>query len=445
MQITHCVETAVVRTPRVKQLEGMFDVPPSETSRREWSFELPLKARPWQIGLIVGPSGSGKSTLARKLWPDQLAATFAWPADKSLLDGFPIEMSVTEITELLSSVGFSSPPSWLRPFHALSNGEQFRVTLARTLAEQRDLAVVDEFTSVVDRTVAQIGSHAVAKAVRRRGGKFVAVGCHYDVIDWLDPDWVFDLQEQRFHWRSERQRPAIVLDVQRVHRRAWSLFSQHHYLSSDLSRSATCFLGTLQGRPAVFAAVTGFPHPHRPGMREHRTVCLPDFQGAGIGSRFAEFVASLYRRMGKAYFSTSGHPAVIAHRQRSPLWTMLRAPSLASPPGGTTKVTRLSCERITAGFEYVGPPASQADFDALLTSRPDVYVPSAGGEKVLQVLRRQPGLRASDLARAAGVTTSVADRVLSDLVRLGSVERQRGLSRRDAARYVFLGEPVLQQ
>ncbi|HTN01741.1 MAG TPA: helix-turn-helix domain-containing protein, partial [Planctomycetaceae bacterium] len=431
---------------RVKQLEGMFDVPPSETSRREWSFELPLKARPWQIGLIVGPSGSGKSTLARKLWPEQLAATYAWPADKSLLDGFPIEMSVTEITELLSSVGFSSPPSWLRPFHALSNGEQFRVTLARTLAEQRDLAVVDEFTSVVDRTVAQIGSHAVAKAVRRRGGKFVAVGCHYDVIDWLDPDWVFDLQEQRFHWRSERGRPAIVLDVQRVHRRAWSLFSQHHYLTSELSPSATCFLASIQGRPVAFSAVLAFPHPIRPGLRAHRTVCLPDFQGAGIGSKFSEFVASLYRLQGKRFYTTSGHPAVIGHRQRSPLWNMIRAPSLVQPPGRKeNRVKRTSCDRITAGFEYIGPPASQADFDALLTNRPDVYVPSAGGEKVLEVLRRQPGLRASDLARAAGVTTSVADRVLSELVRLGSVERQRGLSRRDAARYVFLGEPVLQQ
>ena len=63
--------------------------------------------------------------------------------------------------------------------------------MAHTLAEKPRLAVVDEFTSVVDRTVAQIGSAALVRAVRRRNQKFVAVTCHYDVIDWLDPDWVF--------------------------------------------------------------------------------------------------------------------------------------------------------------------------------------------------------------------------------------------------------------
>jgi ABC-type Mn2+/Zn2+ transport system ATPase subunit len=83
-----------------------------------------------------------------------------------------------EITALLSSVGFSSPPSWLKPFHVLSNGEQFRVTLARILAEAPELAVVDEFTSVVDRTVAQIGSHALAKTVRAGNRCFVAVSAH---------------------------------------------------------------------------------------------------------------------------------------------------------------------------------------------------------------------------------------------------------------------------
>src|SRR6218665_2984101 len=94
MQIAHRVETSIVRTARVKQLEGLFDVPPAERSSREWSFELPLEERPWQIGLIVGPSGSGKTSLARKLFPEQLAATFAWPADKSLVDAFPAEMSI---------------------------------------------------------------------------------------------------------------------------------------------------------------------------------------------------------------------------------------------------------------------------------------------------------------------------------------------------------------
>src|SRR5690606_13579315 len=144
----------VVRTPRVMQLEGLFDVPPSQRSERTWSADLPIEAKPWNIGLIVGPSGCGKSTIARELFATQLVDGFDWPADQCLCDGFPQSLSIKEITELLSSVGFSSPPSWLRPFRCLSNGEQFRATLARAIAECSDLFVMDEFTSVVDRQVA---------------------------------------------------------------------------------------------------------------------------------------------------------------------------------------------------------------------------------------------------------------------------------------------------
>jgi len=179
----------VVRTARVMQVEGLFDVPPSKKSAVAWQVDLDLPAE-WNVGVIVGPSGSGKSTLARELFAEHLTRNWEWDAAKTILDGFADGMPIKEITELLSSVGFSTPPSWLRPFHALSTGEQFRVGMARTLAEMRDLAVVDEFTSVIDRQVAQIGSAAIAKTVRRRGQKFIAVTCHYDVLDWLEPDWV---------------------------------------------------------------------------------------------------------------------------------------------------------------------------------------------------------------------------------------------------------------
>ena len=40
---------------------------------------------------------------------------------------------------------------------------------------------MDEFTSVVDRQVAQIGAHAIQKYVRKHGRQFVAVSCHYDI------------------------------------------------------------------------------------------------------------------------------------------------------------------------------------------------------------------------------------------------------------------------
>ena len=226
MSVTINVESPILDTPRVAQVRGLFDLPQQAVSRITWTVQLPLNERPWHVGLVVGPSGSGKSTIARRLWPSEMAYTsgLSWPADRSLLDAFPEPLAIKEITALLNAVGFSSPPAWLRPFAVLSTGQQFRVTLARLLAEAqaqgRPLVVCDEFTSVVDRTVAQIGSAAVARAVRQRDQKFIAVTCHEDVMDWLQPDWVYRPAEQAFTWRCLQPRPPIALDVFRWrHRR----------------------------------------------------------------------------------------------------------------------------------------------------------------------------------------------------------------------------------
>jgi energy-coupling factor transporter ATP-binding protein EcfA2 len=355
--IVHAVsQCAVVPSFRVRQVRGMFDLPGDAGERTEFTVELPSNEEAWSIGLIVGPSGSGKTTAARQAFGEHVAGDWDWPKDRSILDAFPEWMGIAEITGLLSSVGFSSPPAWVRPFAALSNGEQFRVNLARAMAEMPELAVVDEFTSVVDRTVARIGSAALAKAVRRRGAKFVAVTCHYDVIEWLEPDWILDMADGSLARRGLR-RPEIRMDMARCQTSAWKFFARHHYLNSELHPSAQCFVGTVEDKPATFVAALPFPHPINPGWREHRCVCFPDFQGLGIGSAASEFVASLFVAGGKPYTSVTSHPAMIRHRARSPLWRMTRAPSHA-PPCRKMRSSQ-SSRRVTASFRYIGPARAE--------------------------------------------------------------------------------------
>lgn len=201
------VSTRIHSSARVLQMAGMFDVPIEQKASHTLDANLPIEDRPWNVGLIVGPSGAGKSTLARHAWPDEMAAAYAWSADRSLLDDFPKGMGIKDIIGLLTSVGLGSPPAWMRPHHTLSNGEAFRASIARALAETDGLVVVDEFTSVVDRQVAKVASHTVQKAVRRGGRQFVAVTCHYDVIDWLQPDWVYDVAANSFAWRQVQPHP----------------------------------------------------------------------------------------------------------------------------------------------------------------------------------------------------------------------------------------------
>lgn len=347
----------VAQTARVLQLSGMFDVPATKKARLEWNVELPLDEKPWSIGLIVGPSGCGKSTIAQELFPDAYIKGFDWPADLSVLDAFPEDMGMKEITLLLSSVGFSSPPSWLRPFGVLSNGEQFRTMIARALCEYRDLCVVDEFTSVVDRTVAQIGSAAIAKTVRRRGSKFIAVTCHYDVEAWLDPDWVYEPATGKFHWRSLQGRPAIALTIYRCHHSEWQRFAPYHYLSADLNRSAKCYVACYEDRPVAFHSFLPFVgrlSGHRQGVRVHRSVCLPDFQGVGIGHAMGSHLAAAYAGLGFRVFITTGHPSMIGAMSRSKAWRMTRAPSRTARDARFTM--KRATTRLTAGFEFCGAP-----------------------------------------------------------------------------------------
>lgn len=358
------VSAPVVTTARVQQLSGLFDVPLTDRQTLTWDVDLPVDERPWQVGLVVGPSGSGKTTLASTVWPGALAGEYEWPAHGSLLDGFPAGMGVRDIVAGLGAVGLNSPPAWLRPYRTLSNGEAFRASMARLLAETADRAgpvVVDEFTSVVDRHVAQVASHTVQKTVRRLGRQLVAVTCHYDVEDWLQPDWVLDMAGPRFTWRSVQPRPELELRIYPVDRAVWSAFRRHHYLSKDIHVGARCFGGWIGEDLVGFTSYLHLANGHRANLKlAHRTVVLPDWQGLGIGNQMAEWVGLKLWREGQFYRRSIAHPAVIAWCARSPRWkdvtgTSSRRPRTAGAKrfdGQNQQTTRRFSQR---SFEYTAP------------------------------------------------------------------------------------------
>lgn len=357
------VSCPVQRSPRVLQVAGMFDVPVEEKTSVSWSASLPLEDRDWNVGLVTGPSGAGKSQLARHLWPEAIMTGHDWPADAALVDGFPEAMGIREVTGLLSATGLASPPAWLRPYRTLSNGEAFRADIARGLAETDGLVVVDEFSSVVDRQVAQVASHAVQKAVRRAGRKFIAVTCHYDVEDWLQPDWVYDAAAQQFTWRLVQPHPPVELAIHAADRSLWPLFRRHHYLSADLSSAARCFAAYVNGRPVAFTSYLHFPHAKVKNLKKaHRIVVLPDWQGLGLAGRISEWQGQYLAEQGYRYRITTAHPAFIHHMAKSPRWRVDAKASQMSRTGSGTKSdgsmrTRQNASRIltTRSFEYVPP------------------------------------------------------------------------------------------
>ncbi len=185
-------KTKPTQSFRVKSLMGQYDLEDKEVIQNfKGDYSLPKK---WNIGLIVGNSGSGKTSICKNVFGD--FTTLEW--DKNpIIDNFSNHLSMEEITFALGSVGFNSVPFWLKSYHVLSNGEKSRADLAR-LSLENELVCYDEFTSLVDRDVAKSTSNSVQKLFRKLDKKFVAVTCHHDVLEWLNPDWVYNTDTKVF-------------------------------------------------------------------------------------------------------------------------------------------------------------------------------------------------------------------------------------------------------
>lgn len=189
-------DTKVADTYRVQSVVGAFDLDVKHLGEH-FVGNIDIDGKAWNIGLIVGGSGTGKTTIAREVFGDNIYAGMPH-TDAAVVDDMPKGCSIQEIERMFTSVGFASPPNWLRPYSVLSNGEKMRCDLAYALLDGKDLVVYDEFTSVVNRQVAKAASYAISKCVRRNGKRFVAVSCHDDIIEWLQPDWIYNTDTKCF-------------------------------------------------------------------------------------------------------------------------------------------------------------------------------------------------------------------------------------------------------
>ena len=307
----------------------------------------------WNIGAVVGPSGSGKTSIGRMIFEKDRMVDLAagWSHNRPIVDDIAPDGDFNTVTGMLAAVGLGDVPAWLRPFRVLSNGEQFRAGLARLICEKPQEAVVDEFTSVVDRQIARIGAHAFQKAWRRENpaGKVVILSPHYDVLDWLRPDWIINTKDRTFDRGNPRQRPRIELEIRKVDGSYWRYFEPHYYLSLPRPIAAEYFVGTVDGELACHMAVC--PWFHNGGYRATRLVTMPEWQGAGVGTRFLDAVAQYHmdghgrrnRRL-PTFFHTS-HPQLCAALRRSPKWQQVSASLYGSDKRKSAQSLQRSAEK----------------------------------------------------------------------------------------------------
>lgn len=320
---------------------------------------------PYNVGLIVGSSGSGKTTLARKIFGNLFSEESIIVGDKPILDQFPESMTYEEIQTALSGVGLTSVPCWIRSANTLSNGQRFRAEVAVQCSKNQDgPIIIDEWTSVVDRTVAKIMSHSVQKFARKHKKKIVLLSCHYDVIDWLQPDWIIDCNLDSFECRRllQKQRSEqIEIEIRECSTAYWPLFSKYHYLSERLPGgrlwSFGVFLPNENNKIIGFGAYANYIPGKIDTVHSNRVVIHPDYCGLGIGGVFVDITANEMKRRG--FRVLVKHSSIPRFKQlsKNPKWKLLKAHYKTVATGCLENTSRSNSARNNVrwySWEYVG-------------------------------------------------------------------------------------------
>jgi len=315
----------------------------------------------WSIGVIYGGSGTGKSTLLKSFGE---IASPVFDNQKSLISNFDW-MTPEEAAHLLSAMGLASIPCWLRPHATLSNGEQYRANLAYCVAKAKDneVILIDEYTSVVDRDVAKAMSNALQKYIRREKKKIILASCHFDIMEWLNPDWIYSPNKRRVE-RPEfvrQSRPKIQLEIFRCRYETWRIFKHHHYLNHNLNPAAISYVVIWNDKPVAFIAILPFPGVGDAKTRRiSRIVTLPDYQGLGIGKSLIDYFSSLYMKIESQMYIRTINPALgISLTKDKENWQ----PTLSNLKADFANDTsgRKLLNRPSYSFKYIGKKSTDSE------------------------------------------------------------------------------------
>lgn len=359
------LQSEVNKSYRCTRAANSLDIDQDKKSIHEIKIENCDLESPFSLGLILGASGSGKTTLAKKIWGNDIFKERLNPAEP-IINQFPEELSYEDCAKNLAGFGLTSVPCWIRPAYTLSNGQKARAEAALAAACPEEFIVIDEWTSVVDRTVAKVMSHCVSKYAKRLNKKFVLLSCHYDVIEWLDPDWIIDCNTQKFIDRrllpqSERKRTEqLKFDIKPIRRESWKYFSKYHYLSDRLPGNKLHLFGLFQGKTQIgFQCFANYVAGNQNMLHSNRTVIHPDYAGFGLGIILIDETSKIMTRNGyeiRAKFSST--PVYMAMK-KNPLWKLKNVDCKL----GTQPKTRISGinnslrkEVKTYSFEFIWKP-----------------------------------------------------------------------------------------
>tara|TARA_R100000278_G_C5476538_1_gene166617 strand:+ start:704 stop:1816 length:1113 start_codon:yes stop_codon:yes gene_type:complete len=250
----------------------------------------------WNIGLVYGNSGSGKTTMIKHLFGENIFEV-KLDENKPIINQLPEHLSYEECANLLNGIGLNSVPCWIRPVKTLSNGQKARAEAVFLMTKNKEIAFIDEWTSVVDRTVAKAMSLCLYKYAKKHNKKIILCSCHNDIIEWLKPDWMIDCNLQKFLLpKTEdfffRKREQIKFEIREVGRESWKYFSKYHYLNHNLPGGKIYTFGLFHNNIQIGFQCFANYVPHRKNTtiiyHSNRVVIHPDYNGLGLGIKMVD-------------------------------------------------------------------------------------------------------------------------------------------------------------
>jgi len=245
----------------------------------------------WNVGLVYGSSGSGKTTMIKQLFGDEIFKSVL-NDEEPIINQFPETFSYEECASILNGNGLNSVPCWIRPVKTLSNGQRARAEAALLMTQSDNIICIDEWTSVVDRTVAKAMSVCISKFAKKHNKKIILLSCHYDILEWLNPDWMIDCNKQCFELPKGAdffftEREKLKFTIKEIGRESWKYFSKYHYLSERLPGGKIYLYGLFCEENQIGFQCFANYTPHRKGTKiifhSNRTVVHPDYNGLGLG------------------------------------------------------------------------------------------------------------------------------------------------------------------
>lgn len=198
--------SSVERTPRVLEIAEGFGL---GLSNKEFVIydHLDVEVNPGDVVYITGQSGSGKSLLLQDLVVQMRdeGLKVADLNDIRLADKPVIELlgtSTTNAADLLAKAGISDAWIYIRKPAELSDGQRYRLKLAKVMESDADVWVADEFGAILDRVTAKVIAFNMQKVARALGKTLIVATTHTDLKDELAPSLTVT---KRFRERVEME------------------------------------------------------------------------------------------------------------------------------------------------------------------------------------------------------------------------------------------------